>query len=206
MSEEKALIRLPFNGKYPITFKFGEAPDWYVKVFHTPHNGVDFGCPIGTPILAAADGWISYADSVPDADGEGINIAHPFGYTQYWHLSRLSAIPGQVVKAGDLIGLSGNTGFATGPHLHFGLKSVDNVNPLNTKWLDPILYIGEPAVTLPEVKPVLKYYTIQRGDNLWKIAIKYYKDGYQWRKIWTANQAIIADPALIYAGTKILIP
>lgn len=91
------------------------------------HNGLDFGAPIGTPIFAAYDGKVV---SVANQDlycrrgayGKYIAIQHPINLTTlYGHLSLQLVHEGDSVKRGQLIGYSGNTGYATGPHLHFGV-------------------------------------------------------------------------------------
>lgn len=91
------------------------------------HNGMDFGTAVGTPLFAAYDGTII---SVANQDlycrkgayGKYIAIQHPIGLTTlYGHLSLQVVKEGTVVKKGQLIGYSGNTGYATGPHLHFGV-------------------------------------------------------------------------------------
>jgi len=199
-------INYPFNGDFRVSFKFGEAPKWYTKVFGYPHSGVDFATPIGVAIRACDDGKIVYADSVPDSNGCGINILHSWGLSQYWHLSRLSATLGNNVSKSQVIGFSGDTGFATGPHLHFGTK-VKGISPPGMRgWSNPLDYIADtiPPENYNEVKP--RYYRVRLGDSLWKIAVKFYKDGYQWRRIYTANSDKIKDPAIIYPLQVFLIP
>ena len=199
-------ISYPFKDKYRVSFKFGEAPAWFTKVFGYPHMGVDFACPIGTPILACDDGKISYADYTPDSNGLGINMTHAWGLSQYWHLSRLSVTLGTNFKRGQVIGISGDTGFATGPHLHFGTK-VKGIAPAGMRgWSNPLDYITDtiPPENYDNVN--LRYYRVRPGDSLWKIALKFYKDGYQWRRIYQANSNKIKDPALIYPLQKLLIP
>lgn len=85
------------------------------------HNGIDFAAPIGTPVFAARDGKIAATgDNGRKQYGRFIVIEHDNNLsTLYSHLSRQVAIQGGVVKKGDLIGYSGNTGYVTGPHLHF---------------------------------------------------------------------------------------
>ena len=88
-----------------------------------PHNGVDFAAPAGTPVYAAAAGVIrSAGDSGPC--GNMVQIDHPNGLTSaYCHLSRFGPIhPGEHVETRQLIGYVGQTGRATGPHLHFAVK------------------------------------------------------------------------------------
>lgn len=108
-----------------ITQHFGERSYLYRG---KPHNGVDLAASIGTPIFAAADGIIVAVDNNDRSSfnkyqyGRYVLIRHPNGLaTIYGHLSRQVVSPGQLIKRGDLIGYSGSTGYATGPHLHFGL-------------------------------------------------------------------------------------
>lgn len=199
-------IRLPFVGKFPITFKFGSQPNWYVKIAGYPHNGLDFGCPVGTPILACDDGVIRYADNVPDADGIGINISHEWGLSQYWHLSRCVAKYGQKVKKGDIIGYSGSTGWATGPHLHFGIKVKVHSLLGMRGWTNPINYIIEPPFQPPLPATPVRTYRVRFGDSLWKIAEKLYGEGYHWTRIYKANKDKIKHPSLIFPFQKLVIP
>lgn len=89
------------------------------------HNGIDLGIPIGTPILAAQDGVIKGIGNTdaqcPNASyGKWILVEHPNGLsTMYAHLSQHAVSTGQSVKRGEVIGYGGNTGYSTGPHLHF---------------------------------------------------------------------------------------
>jgi murein DD-endopeptidase MepM/ murein hydrolase activator NlpD len=85
------------------------------------HSGTDFRAPIGTPIKATNDGVVVLAKARYYAGGSVI-IDHGEGiYSVYYHLSDFSVPVGKVVKRGEVIGLSGNSGRVTGPHLHFGL-------------------------------------------------------------------------------------
>ncbi len=199
-------IRKPFDGLYPITMQYGDSFPWYVKIAGYPHNGIDFGMPDGTPILASDFGIVSYADNVPDADGLGINISHNWGLSQYWHLSKLIAKKGQAVKKGELIGFSGHSGWVTGPHLHFGIK-VNGVNVSNMRgWADPALY-WDSAIPAPiSVPDVSKIYLVRPGDTLWGISRKFYGNGSFWRKIWDANRKNIPDPNLINIFQVLRIP
>lgn len=89
-----------------------------------PHNGTDIGAPIGTEVRASADGTVAHVDynGLYYQYGRYIMIDHGNGLsTLYAHLSQASVNAGQRVAKGEVIGYVGNTGFATGPHLHFGL-------------------------------------------------------------------------------------
>ena len=97
------------------------------------HNGVDFGVPVGTSVLASASGKIvGYGDTdkvCPNASyGKWILVEHYNGLsTLYAHLSVISVDVGRVVNVGERIGYSGNTGFSTGPHLHFTVYATEGV-------------------------------------------------------------------------------
>lgn len=199
-------LRTPFAGMARLTFRFGEAPDWYVKIAGYPHNGVDFGMGIGTPILATDAGVVNFADNVPDADGLGIIISHSWGSSLYWHLSELRARRGDVVKRSDVIGLSGDTGWCTGPHLHFGMK-VNGVSvPGMRGWADPELFLADDQDPDPEPVIVGRYHIVKLGETLWSIAVKYYGKGFYWDRIYKANSDRIKYPSLIYPFQKLLIP
>lgn len=90
--------------------------------FHSGHNGVDFAAPSGTPVYAAADGVVKSAGWSAYGGGNEIQIQHPsIGnlVTWYSHLTQKLASVGDQVKAGQIIGKVGSTGYSTGPHLHF---------------------------------------------------------------------------------------
>jgi murein DD-endopeptidase MepM/ murein hydrolase activator NlpD len=97
------------------------------------HNGIDIGASIGTPIKAAADGVVLGSGDTdtacPNASyGKWVFIKHNNGLsTLYAHLSVIKATKGQSVARGDVIGYSGMTGYATGPHLHFTVYASQGV-------------------------------------------------------------------------------
>ena len=96
------------------------------------HTGVDLQATYGTPILACRSGTVVIA-SPQGGYGNAVVIDHAGGMaTLYAHQSRMAVLPGQVVKAGDVIGYVGATGYATGPHLHFEVRLDGNpVNPVS---------------------------------------------------------------------------
>jgi hypothetical protein len=132
----------PVDKSSPITQLFGENPQWYPLT--NGHNGIDWGIPEGTPVRAAMDGTIARAELDTTGYGKHVRILHPDGaMTIYGHLSNYACKAGDKVKAGDIIGYSGNTGNSTGPHLHFEYRMVpDNgksaVDPLKYLTLAPI--------------------------------------------------------------------
>ena len=130
------------------------------------HNGVDFGTPIGTPVRAPRSGTIKGTGNTDlvcsgASYGNWVFIEHDNGLsTVYGHLSLVKVVSGQQVNTGDVIAYSGNTGYSTGPHLHFGVMASDGVKIMNVPskvckgiytmpvadpkaYLDPMLYLPE---------------------------------------------------------------
>jgi murein DD-endopeptidase MepM/ murein hydrolase activator NlpD len=98
------------------------------------HNGVDFGVPQGTKIAAALAGTVAGTGNTDAISGcysygKWVLIKHGNGLsTLYAHLSSISVSAGQAVTTGQLIGYSGNTGYSTGPHLHFTVYASNGVS------------------------------------------------------------------------------
>jgi murein DD-endopeptidase MepM/ murein hydrolase activator NlpD len=104
------------------------------------HTGVDIPAPKGTPILAAGPGTVMWAGygvyrggvDPTDPYGLAVTIQHDFGYqnqalyTVYGHMNEVDVVEGQHVETGDLLGLVGETGKVTGPHLHFEVRIGEN--------------------------------------------------------------------------------
>jgi len=111
--------RQPFDGSYPITYKFNERADGQKYA----HKGIDWGLPEGTPVLSATPGIVQVAGVDKTGYGNLIIISHGVGGTVYAHLSDIRVTVGQEVAAGEVIGLSGNTGNSTGAHLHFEVRT-----------------------------------------------------------------------------------
>lgn len=97
------------------------------------HNGIDFGVAVGTPIYSAADGIVMGIGDTDEACkgasyGKWVLIKHNNGLaTLYGHLSSINVSSGQNVGIREQIGLSGNTGYSTGPHLHFTVVASDAI-------------------------------------------------------------------------------
>ena len=99
-----------------------------------PHNGVDFGIPTGTPIIAPSDGVVEHVAYQAKGAGRYIKIRHGHISTVYMHLSKSLVKVGQNVRKGERIALSGNTGGSTGPHLHYEFHINGRpVNPMAVK-------------------------------------------------------------------------
>jgi murein DD-endopeptidase MepM/ murein hydrolase activator NlpD len=100
------------------------------------HPGIDIAVPTGTPVRASGGGTVTAAGYDPDY-GLFVLLRHPSGYeTMYGHTSRLLAVEGDEVQAGQVIGLSGNSGRSTAPHLHFEIRH-------DGKSIDPLELVKE---------------------------------------------------------------
>jgi murein DD-endopeptidase MepM/ murein hydrolase activator NlpD len=110
------------------------------------HNGIDFAASIGTAIMAADSGVVTNVIDTKTSRrcgyGKWISIKHATGLsTLYAHLSLTTVKVGESVETGQVIGYSGNTGFTTGPHLHFGVYV--------TKGLQTIESVSCPGIIIP---------------------------------------------------------
>jgi murein DD-endopeptidase MepM/ murein hydrolase activator NlpD len=121
---------LPINGG-KITTAYGKKGKMWSKGYHT---GVDFACKIGTDIVAVADGKIENANW-GKAYGTQLVQKVDNGWVIYAHLSKTFVKAGDVIKAGEEIAKSGNTGNSSGPHLHFEMR--DNIRWSAGKDIDP---------------------------------------------------------------------
>jgi len=109
------------------------------------HAGLDFRGPVGTPIHSAADGRVSFV-GVRNGYGKVVEVSHGNGLlTRYAHTSGWKARAGQKVEAGDIIGLIGNTGRSTGPHLHFEVR-------INGRAVNPRPFLETAPHVLEEVR------------------------------------------------------
>lgn len=111
-------LALPIQDEFLLSSTFGIRPD---PLTHLPsmHEGIDFVAPLGTPVVATAAGRVRQARR-NGAYGNMVEVEHAEGFvTRYAHLQSMQVEPGQAVRAGERLGLLGNTGRSTGPHLHY---------------------------------------------------------------------------------------
>ncbi|MEU5810119.1 M23 family metallopeptidase [Streptomyces sp. HUAS TT3] len=113
------------------------------------HSGQDFAVPVGTPVKAVSAGVVVKAG--PNGGGDGpaygnaIVVKHGNNtYSQYAHLSKIQVRVGQKVAKGGQIGLSGNTGNSSGPHLHFEIRTTPNYGSA----VNPVAFLRAAGVTL----------------------------------------------------------
>ncbi|WP_178986646.1 M23 family metallopeptidase [Winogradskyella helgolandensis] len=118
-----------------------------------PHKGTDFAAPIGTPIMATANGTVTESTR-RGGNGKYVKIRHNDTYsTQYLHMSRQNVKKGQFVKQGDIIGFVGMTGNTGGPHVCYRFwKNGEQVDPFKQK--------------LPEAKPISDSLKVEFLDHI----------------------------------------
>ncbi len=127
-------LRYPTNAKFRLSSQFSPSRRNPVTGRVQPHNGTDFAVPVGTPVLATGDGVVVKA-TTNAATGRYVVIRHNGKYsTVYMHMSKLLVKAGQKVSQGQKIGLSGNTGRSTGPHIHYEFRI--NNRPVNAMRVD----------------------------------------------------------------------
>jgi len=120
----------PDASRFHFTSAFGYRTDPFTGGIRY-HAGDDFGCDKGNPIYATGDGEVAEVRYEFFGYGLSVLIDHGFGYkTRYAHMGRIDVVEGMKVKRGECIGLSGNSGRSTGPHVHYEVIYKDNpVNP-----------------------------------------------------------------------------
>jgi len=136
-NKEKLIASIPaiqpvdFHDLRRIGSLYGYRTDPFYKVVKF-HEGIDFTAAVGTPIYATGDGVITEAEYNSGGYGNKIIINHGYSYeTVYAHLSKIKVKVGQKVKRGEVIGLMGNTGKSTAPHLHYEVhKAGTPMNPI----------------------------------------------------------------------------
>lgn len=118
------------------TFIFPVGSRNYSQYYWYGHRGLDIALPEGNSVYASDTGTVTYAGWNTYGYGNLIVINHGNGHeTFYAHLSSINVSPGQIVYQGNLIGLTGNTGQSSGPHIHFEIR-------LNGNQDDPCWYLG----------------------------------------------------------------
>jgi murein DD-endopeptidase MepM/ murein hydrolase activator NlpD len=161
----------PFNG--PVTSNFG----WRDS---TQHNGIDIDLNKGDKVCAAFDGMVRIAKN-GGGFGNVVIIRHYNGLeTVYAHLSRIKVKPGQIISAGQLVGLGGSTGHSTGTHLHFEVRFKGV--PVNPKYLISFqeqkllcdeLIIKRSKWGLAAYPKNAHFYTVEKGDTIFEIAKRF---------------------------------
>jgi len=140
VGETKGMMQKPVLGHLTSSFGLRRHP---ILGFSRMHQGVDFGAPMGAPIVAATDGVVSFAGR-HGGHGNYVRLNHSGGMaTGYAHMSRIIARVGERVRQGELIGYVGSTGLSTGPHLHYEMyRNGKAINPTSLKFTTVQLLAG----------------------------------------------------------------
>ncbi|MEK7282755.1 MAG: M23 family metallopeptidase, partial [Acidobacteriota bacterium] len=137
--QKQSLLLSSTPSIYPVHGLLGNGYGWRRDPFtgmRDFHQGLDLVAPLGTKVVAPADGIVTKAGPA-GGFGNSVFISHGYGIiTRYAHLSSLAVRVGQRVKRGDVVATVGNTGRSTGPHLHYELL-------VHQRNVDPIKYILE---------------------------------------------------------------
>ncbi len=128
-------FRIPI-ARVRVTFGFGTRVSYNHGPYSSYHEGIDFHAPIGTPVHAAADGKVIIAKKLTNR-GNAVYLQHGWDVCSgYLHLSKIAVKVGEEVGKGDLLGYSGDTGFVTGPHLHWEVR-VNGIPVDPMQWVKP---------------------------------------------------------------------
>ena len=196
MSKNVEVVK-PFKDNYAMTQPFGVF--FYFHGRRLKHQGTDWALPTGTPLLACFDGVVSRVEKYRlNGYGRSVYLRSVSGKYEalYAHLDSIFVEVGDKIKLGGILGHSGNTGFGTGPHLHFGLK-------LYGEYVDAEKIIGGKPEQL--LKP--DEYIVEKGDTLFQIASKFYVGGNLWPLLYKENEKVIgSNPDLIKPGQVLKIP
>jgi murein DD-endopeptidase MepM/ murein hydrolase activator NlpD len=121
------------KGDLRVTAPFGQRRSYAGGPVTSYHTGQDLGADKGTPVFAPITGTVALAEKL-QVRGKAVLLDHGLGvFTGFWHLSQIDVEEGQVVGRGERVGLVGNTGLSTGPHLHWEMR-VHNVPVHPTQW------------------------------------------------------------------------
>ena len=123
---------VPDPSKYTLSSPFGYRSDPFTTDAKM-HTGVDLAMKVGNPVYATGDAVVETIEFDFFGYGNSVLLDHGFGYkTRYAHLNSVSVIEGMKVKRGDRIGDVGQSGRASGPHLHYEvIYKGERVNPAN---------------------------------------------------------------------------
>ena len=142
-------VRLPIDGTPRVTQWYGENPDYYRQFGVAGHNGIDFSLVTATPLKSVAAGRVTRVQRISTGYGWNVTVNHGWGQTIYAHMSVIDVVEQFDVAAGQVLGLSGNTGNSTGPHLHFGMRIYGQQMPAMNDWIDPAYILGLKGEPVP---------------------------------------------------------
>ena len=144
-------MKKPFIGAFRLTQGWGENPDIYKQFGLKGHNGQDWGLPTGTEIIAPHNGKVLEAVKGDTGYGNYVKIESDIEGSLLAHLQSFSVKVGDLVIEGQTIAISNNTGFSTGPHLHWGYYRIPrNRNDGYAGYINQASYLEIQMVTIPQ--------------------------------------------------------
>ncbi len=122
-------VASPFSGQFSLSQAWGSNPEYYGRFSYggvslRGHNGFDFALPVGTPLLTCDVGRVARVSFGSTGLGKYVLLDHDWGESVYAHMDEIEVSVGQMLPRQSRIGVSGNTGNSTGPHLHFGIRII----------------------------------------------------------------------------------
>ena len=160
-SLRRFFLRSPLKFEPRITSRYSSQRMHPILYTERAHNGVDYGAPIGAPVVAISPGTVLSA-TYDNANGRMVRVRHSNGYVSFYlHLSAFApgVSAGAHVAQGQTIGRVGMTGLATGPHLHYGLQQ-------NGAWVDPLSAQRKMPPGEPVPPEALKTFALARDGAL----------------------------------------
>ena len=131
-SLKRFFLKSPLKFEPRVTSSFSKSRLHPLLGYARAHNGVDYGAGTGAPVVSIAPGVVTMA-GWSGGGGRTVKVRHANGYdSEYLHLSSIAVRPGTRIGQGELVGRVGQSGLATGPHLHYGLKK-------NGRYVNPVL-------------------------------------------------------------------
>ena len=155
-------MRLPFNGQFRLTQGWGENPEVYKRFNLKGHNGQDYGLPNGTEVVDPHDGKILERAFDKDGYGNYLKIESTIEGSILAHLKEFKVNLNDEVKEGQLVAISDNTGFSTGPHLHWGYYRIPrNRTDGYLGYIDQTTYIDTTQKTIDQLR--------EERDKNWRL-------------------------------------
>lgn len=142
----------PLEGELRTTAPFGQRRSYGGGPVASYHTGHDYGADEGMQVLAPITGTVVLAEPL-QVRGQVVILDHGLGvFTGFWHLSRIDVTEGQLVGRGEVIGLAGDTGLSTGPHLHWEMR-VQGVPVDPLQWTQQEFPPPFPTPEFPQADP-----------------------------------------------------
>lgn len=158
-SLKRFFLKSPLKFEPRVTSRFSTSRQHPILGYARAHNGVDYQAGTGAPVVSVAPGVVTLAGWT-GGGGRTVKVRHPNGYeTEYLHLSAIAVKAGTRIGQGDLVGRVGQTGLATGPHLHYGLKK-------NGRYVNPILEHRNMPPGDPVPTGLIRVFTAERDRFL----------------------------------------